>query len=351
MFFLIIDGWGRGLSATGCSLFAFFLGIGIMIQARKLKAKLLFYMGLTIFIVGFFWLASFIDFMTVLITGVNVPNTYGWIGIMSYLAVPFVTLISLYIGAKLMIPDKTKFVVIPFFILALIFEILILVNPLGNFSFIYPGSPGENLVRYDTESGSPANLLIYVFEFASLIFCGFGYLYKSFKSKDVIKRKFLLLSVGYFVFIGGVSANALLYYVGIDIHILFTRLLIICSFFFFYGGLKETPVSKKKEKQQKKDIKIEESLFRLYERPDQITEEEITFHREKKICLVCKGKVSGVNYICPSCNALYCINCSKELSNLENVCWVCNEPIDEAKPTKPYVKPKDDTTDRKFEEN
>lgn len=51
---------------------------------------------------------------------------------------------------------------------------------------------------------------------------------------------------------------------------------------------------------------------------------------------MCKGKVSRINYICPECDALYCIKCSEALSNLENACWVCNEPFDESKPTKPF---------------
>ena len=90
-----------------------------------------------------------------------------------------------------------------------------------------------------------------------------------------------------------------------------------------------------KEKLPKEDVKIEESLFRLIKRPDNITEEEVTFHREKKICLACKEPVSRLNYLCPKCDALYCIKCSEELSRLENMCWVCNEPFDETKPVRP----------------
>ena len=69
-----------------------------------------------------------------------------------------------------------------------------------------------------------------------------------------------------------------------------------------------------------------------------LTEEEITFYKEQKICLVCKGKISRLNYICPNCDALYCVKCSEALSNLENACWVCNEPFDESKPYKPFKK-------------
>ncbi len=80
----------------------------------------------------------------------------------------------------------------------------------------------------------------------------------------------------------------------------------------------------------------------LFIKPQSITEEEVTFHREKKICLVCKGKISRINYICPECDALYCIKCSEALSNLENACWVCNEPFDESKPVKLFKKEEDE---------
>ena len=91
-----------------------------------------------------------------------------------------------------------------------------------------------------------------------------------------------------------------------------------------------------KKNTNNKEIKIEESLFRLTKRPENISEEDVTFYREKKVCLACKGEVSRINYICPKCSALYCIKCSKELTKLENVCWVCNELFDPLKPSKPY---------------
>ena len=59
-------------------------------------------------------------------------------------------------------------------------------------------------------------------------------------------------------------------------------------------------------------------------------------YKAQKICIVCKGKASGFTFICSRCETLYCEKCAKILSNLENACWVCNEPIDKSKPSKPY---------------
>lgn len=66
-----------------------------------------------------------------------------------------------------------------------------------------------------------------------------------------------------------------------------------------------------------------------------LTEEEVSVSKEKKICLVCKGKLSGFNlFLCSDCETFYCDNCAQKLSKLENQCWVCNTPFIESKPSK-----------------
>jgi len=72
----------------------------------------------------------------------------------------------------------------------------------------------------------------------------------------------------------------------------------------------------------------------------QVTEEKVVISKETKICLVCRGKVFGFSYIC-KCGANYCENCARALTNLENVCWVCDVPIDYSKPVKPYKEEED----------
>jgi hypothetical protein len=96
-------------------------------------------------------------------------------------------------------------------------------------------------------------------------------------------------------------------------------------------------------KQNSKEI-ISESdelhvdVFSLFTRPQKVTEEEVSISKEKKICLICKGKVGGIMFMCTSCGTFYCIKCSEALSNLENACWACNEAIDNSKPVKPFEK-------------
>ncbi|MFX1478823.1 MAG: tetratricopeptide repeat protein [Promethearchaeota archaeon] len=69
----------------------------------------------------------------------------------------------------------------------------------------------------------------------------------------------------------------------------------------------------------------------------QITEKEVVIQKEKKICLVCKGKVVKFFYIC-ECGAIYCEKCARAISDLENLCWACNAPIDYSKPVETIKK-------------
>ena len=76
-----------------------------------------------------------------------------------------------------------------------------------------------------------------------------------------------------------------------------------------------------------------------FTKPDFIDDEELTLYKERKICLVCKGDATGFEvYVCTDCGVLYCLKCAKALSNLENICWACNTPIDKSKPIKPLEK-------------
>ncbi len=72
----------------------------------------------------------------------------------------------------------------------------------------------------------------------------------------------------------------------------------------------------------------------IFTKPEKVTEEEVSISKEKKICLVCKGKVGGNIFMCTDCGTFYCQKCSEALSNLENACWSCNTPIDKSKPVK-----------------
>ena len=76
-------------------------------------------------------------------------------------------------------------------------------------------------------------------------------------------------------------------------------------------------------------------LIDLFMKPQKITDEEVSMSKEKKLCLVCKGKLEKFNiYICNKCDTFYCEKCARALADLENACWVCEAPIDQSRPIK-----------------
>jgi hypothetical protein len=83
------------------------------------------------------------------------------------------------------------------------------------------------------------------------------------------------------------------------------------------------------------DEKIVKMIQKRFVVSVQVSEEKIAISKEKKICLVCRGEVFGFSYIC-KCGANYCENCARALTNLENVCWACDVPIDYSKPVKSF---------------
>ncbi|KKL45625.1 hypothetical protein LCGC14_2353750, partial [marine sediment metagenome] len=78
----------------------------------------------------------------------------------------------------------------------------------------------------------------------------------------------------------------------------------------------------------------------------QIIEDKVAIHKERKICLVCRGEVLRFSYIC-ECGAMYCESCARAVADLENACWACEMPIDYSKPVKPF---KDEMEKIKVEE-
>ena len=91
--------------------------------------------------------------------------------------------------------------------------------------------------------------------------------------------------------------------------------------------------SHEKEKIEKYDDQVD--ILGMFAKPQKVTEEEVSISKEKKICLVCKGKLARYNiFLCPECNTFYCSKCANALSDLENACWVCEAPFDESKPVR-----------------
>jgi len=331
---LSLLGWFDGITAIQHFINSMVLGLFFLIKGRKLKANLLIYAGLTTIVAGFSLGPQIIDFFTVLLTANNNPNnvllsiSYVWWMFIAEFCIFFVFW-------KLIIPEK-KWLLICVGVLCVSTELFLLFTPSSIMLVVYPINPGVNLIQIRAIV-NPINLAIIAYIAFIAIFAIVGFFIKSIRSEGVMRRKYLFLSIAVSLILIVTVIEVLL---DLGYGIIVTRISIFCSGFFWFLGLREE--SETKIKAPKKEVGIKDSLIRLTKRPEHITEEEVTFHKEQKICLVCKGGISRVSYICPECSALYCVKCSEVLSSQENACWICDEPFDESKPSKPFSEDKED---------
>jgi len=93
-----------------------------------------------------------------------------------------------------------------------------------------------------------------------------------------------------------------------------------------------TKLRQSKSKLREKEAEIES----LKKQKSEITEDDIILSKEKHFCLVHKGPVEGYSFICPVCNAYYCLKCVEALKTLENQCWSCENPLDPNIPIKDF---------------
>ena len=321
--------WLMALSTIAIIVFGYSVGAFFFYKARKENIRLLtFYSLFTIFSVTG-WLPIVIDFISVILTNHSLDKKLY--SVMMWVPVNIAGMLMYYVAAKLIAPNRKLFIIIPAFTAHTFFIISAIFAPLEDYVFIEPPDVGfiHKAGLNPTSIASFLGLLNFI---VILIVIGMGYLIKSFKSKGILRKKYFYLSVATFLIIGFGMYDSF----AVGVALILSRIGATSNNIFAYLGLREEP-EKIKIKPKEKEIKIEDSIFRIAKRPAQITEQEVTYYKEQKICLVCKSKVGGFNtYICTGCDALYCENCARALSNVENACWACNEPIDKSRPSKPF---------------
>jgi hypothetical protein len=347
-------GWANGLTQLGLLVFAFVLGLFFMLKSKKTNANLLFYLGLGSIGIGLWQLAASIDFFAILLTNQNlqlfleieyIPSSLFW-----FLTTLFELIIGIsflyYVALSLLLPEKKFYFLTLFLILGIIISLLYIFNFSNNVELILPYFPGEDIINTSSKALSPIFFLMLCEALLFLAFNVIGLFLKGFSSEGVIRKKFLQLSVANLLFL----VFFILYTTNpFSIFKLVMRIGEIGSIIIMYFALREAP-ERPEDPRLKKEVKVEEGLFRLIKRPDVLTEEEVSISKEKKICLVCKGKVLKFNFICPECETFYCNNCVNALMGMENACWVCDNALDDTKPIKPYKK-EDEISIDNFKQN
>ena len=323
------EDWLMALSTIAILVFGYSVGLIFFYKSRKMRIKLLTFYSLFTILVVSGWLPIVIDFISVIVTNSSIDRKLY--ALMMWVPVSISGYFLYYIAVELLAPNKKRFIIIPPFIWQTLLVINSIIGPLEDYFFIGPPYVGfiHKAGLNPAAIGSFLGLLNMIL---IIIIVGFGYVIKSLKSEGILRKKYFYLSIATFLIVGFGMLDSFVW----GTALILSRIGATSNNIFAYLGLREEP-EKIKVKPAEKEVKIEDSLFRIRKRPAQITEEEVTYYREQKICLMCKGSVGGFNtYICTNCDVLYCENCAKTLAGMENACWVCNEPIDKSKPIKPF---------------
>lgn len=322
-------------------IFAISVGCFFIYKAKKTNAKLLAWAGLMIILIWTYYFGNFLDFITILLTGTNIENTSSLLGSLNWMWPALGSSVQIYFTAKIIIPEKKSLIRIVTYIYLIIMAIallLLFLTPSTSFIYFNPDNPGEDLIYFHLLYPSPIFYVAMISIIYVIIFVVVGFSIKSLHSTSILKKKYLFSSLAVLICSICKIIEALFYFGIISI---FTKIADLIGGVFWYLSLREESAEPKMKPEKK--IQVEEGIFRLTKRPENITEDEVMYFKEQKICLVCKNKVLGLTYICPECDALYCVKCSKALSDLENACWSCNAPFDKSKPTESFKKREEDT--------
>ena len=93
-------GWFNGITALISMLLSLAIGIIFMYKSKKLGANLLMIAGIMVITISGLYLGVSFDFLSFILTDGNMNNAFGLRGIMSYVWVPLIIILALYLGTK-----------------------------------------------------------------------------------------------------------------------------------------------------------------------------------------------------------------------------------------------------------
>jgi hypothetical protein len=239
---LTIVGWLSGITALGVFVFSILFGLFALYKSRKQKSKLFIFLGLVYIFAALVYTGDVLDFFTILTTGTNMSNTGGLIGLIDWIWFPGAVFFAMIFGAWLITPGKKWYIFITYLILGVLFEVFLLTDFNSTVTFTQPGidfPAGTDLINDNLNFESIASIIALIFLVSIFVFLGGGFLRKSFQSTGIIRKKFLSLSLGAFIYIVGAVLDGLftsdLGLIFIISLILIRSAMAVSAFLFYYG--------------------------------------------------------------------------------------------------------------------
>ena len=250
----------RGLTAMSIIIFGCIFGLYLIFKSRKTKITLLSYMGLFFIFFGFLFLVELLDFFAILLTNMNLENVFGLVGTLGVMWYAPAIFCGIYIGSVFLIPNKKIYILSIYLVLVIICETLLFLDPTNSTVFIPPAIPGENLVDNRPNISSILGILFIILFFSAIGFNGIGFLYKTMRSKKLLRKKFLLLTICFIILLAFMTLEIFTPKSGNSLIPIGNRLVPLIFLILIYVGLKPPKPPKAPKPPKVKKSPLEEDI-------------------------------------------------------------------------------------------
>ncbi|MCK4687821.1 MAG: hypothetical protein KAT66_06810 [Candidatus Lokiarchaeota archaeon] len=316
-------------------------GIYSLIKSKKSKSYVLFSMGLAVLFISFLYSGLVLDSLLVLFTESNLDTNIH--GILTFFWFGPLVIIGTYIFNELIAMNFKlwlKYLILIYFsIISIIFEILLFLTHSSSIIYKIPSEPGQDLIDNILVFWTPPFYMLAISLFPGIIVFSLSFLYGGIKSSGILRKKLILLLITFLVFFGFGSLDIAIFPLDFfnlpkSTSIIIIRVFMIIGGFIFFFSLKEESIKASIKKFKSEEPSLIDILTET--KSKDISQEKILAFREQTICLICEREIQGFIkiFLCPQCEALYCERCVQKMIEMSNMCWICDEQIDESKPVK-----------------
>lgn len=224
---VVIPGLIAGISATAILATGVTAGIGCLVRGSKEQARLLQYAGVMMIFLGMFYLGTVVSFFNLILTGANVSARVGTY--LCYTTPPVAAALAMFVGFKMIKPEVAKKITLLYLLTGPFYWIFFFGFSEENMTLM--PDPAPELIDFELTGVVLIFVAVYLLSFLLVVAGGFFWLAK--KSTGAVKRKSLMLALGFTLFTICGAIDSL---VELDAWIFLPRIFMLTGFVLMYVG-------------------------------------------------------------------------------------------------------------------
>lgn len=225
-----VDGIIAGTSASIILITGYVTAIGCFIRSKKQKNRFLLWVGIFLACMGSFYLGTVVSFISLLITGTNLPTNI--VGQLCYSWAPIGITVAMYVGLTMINKKFAKPVAIIYALTAILYWWGLWFAPNLNIA--------SDVAKANTAGDVIDIQLIWVVNYVTAVYLvslGLtmisGFLYLAIKSAGLIRKKAIYQTIGFTLFVICGALDALIEFSAL---IVFVRIFMVIAYIFLYLG-------------------------------------------------------------------------------------------------------------------